>query len=141
MYAKFFKRAIDLVLSFLALIILSPLLLILTVVGAIVMKGDPFFVQKRPGIIDKKTGKERIFSLIKFRTMTNEKDKDGNLLPDEKRLKRYGKWLRSTSLDELPSLINIFVGQLAIVGVSDIITTTENSIEFSRVVAVNSISL
>lgn len=116
MYAKFFKRAIDLVLSFLALIILSPLLLILTVVGAIVMKGDPFFVQKRPGMIDKKTGKERIFSLIKFRTMTNEKDKDGNLLPDEKRLVSYGKFLRSTSLDELPSLINIFMGQLSIVG-------------------------
>ena len=115
-YAKFFKRAIDLVLSFLALIILSPLLLILTVVGAIVMKGDPFFVQKRPGMIDKKTGKERIFSLIKFRTMTNEKDKDGNLLPDEKRLVSYGKFLRSTSLDELPSLINIFMGQLSIVG-------------------------
>lgn len=130
MYAKFFKRAIDLVLSFLALIILSPLLLILTIVGAIVMKGDPFFVQKRPGMIDKKTGKERIFSLIKFRTMTNEKDENGNLLPDEKRLKRYGKWLRSTSLDELPSLINIFVGQLAIVGprpqlVRDMVFMTE----------------
>ena len=94
MYAKFFKRAIDLVLSFLALIILSPLLLILTIVGAIVMKGDPFFVQKRPGMIDKKTGKERIFSLIKFRTMTNEKDGDGNLLPDEKRLVSYGKFVR-----------------------------------------------
>ena len=116
MYAKFFKRAIDLVLSFLALIILSPLLLILTIVGAIVMKGDSFFVQKRPGMIDKKTGKERIFSLIKFRTMTNEKDGDGNLLPDEKRLVSYGKFLRSTSLDELPSLINIFIGQLSIVG-------------------------
>ena len=116
MYAKFFKRAIDLVLSFFALIILSPLLLILTVVGAIVMKGDPFFVQKRPGMIDKKTEKERIFSLIKFRTMTNEKDKDGNLLPDEKRLVFYGKFLRSTSLDELPSFINIFMGQLSIVG-------------------------
>ena len=116
MYAKFFKRAIDLVLSFLALIILSPLLLILTIVGAIVMKGDPFFVQKRPGMIDKKTGKERIFSLIKFRTMTNEKDEDGNLLPDEKRLVSYGKFLRSTSLDELPSLINILKGDLAICG-------------------------
>ncbi len=116
MYAKFFKRAIDLVLSFLALIILSPLLLILTIVGAIVMKGDPFFVQKRPGMIDKKTGKERIFSLIKFRTMTNEKDENGNLLPDEKRLVSYGKFLRSTSLDELPSLINILKGQLSIVG-------------------------
>ena len=135
MYAKFFKRAIDLVLSFLALIILSPLLLILTIVGAIVMKGDPFFVQKRPGMIDKKTGKERIFSLIKFRTMTNEKDKDGNLLPDEKRLVSYGKFLRSTSLDELPSLINIFVG------VRGIIETTRNQLIFQGLSQVNSISL
>ena len=135
MYAKFFKRAIDLVLSFFALIILSPLLLILTVVGAIVMKGDPFFVQKRPGMIDKKTGNERIFSLIKFRTMTNEKDKDGNLLPDEKRLVSYGKFLRSTSLDELPSLINIFVG------VRGIIETTRNQLIFQGLSQVNSISL
>ena len=73
-------------------------------------------MQKRPGMIDKKTGKERIFSLIKFRTMTNEKDEDGNLLPDEKRLVSYGKFLRSTSLDELPSLINILKGDLAICG-------------------------
>ena len=135
MYAKFFKRAIDLVLSFLALIILSPLLLILTIVGAIVMKGDPFFVQKRPGMIDKKTGKERIFSLIKFRTMTNEKDENGNLLLDEKRLVSYGKFLRSTSLDELPSLINILKEERGI------IETTKKNADFSRVVTVNSISL
>ena len=74
------------------------------------MKGNPFFTQKRPG------KKEKIFKLIKFRTMTMEKDEDGNLLTDEKRLNTYGKFLRSTSLDELPELINIFIGNMSIVG-------------------------
>lgn len=110
MYAKFFKRAIDFILSLCALIVLSPLLVILTIIGAICMKGNPFFVQKRPG------KNERIIPLLKFRTMTNEKDKDGKLLPDEIRLVSYGKFLRSTSLDELPSLINILIGDLSIIG-------------------------
>lgn len=91
MYAKFFKRFIDLILSLTALFVLSPVLLILTVIGAVAMKGNPFFIQKRPGIIDKRTGQELILSLMKFRTMTNERDSDGNLLPDEKRLLPYGK--------------------------------------------------
>ncbi len=116
MYAKFFKRLIDFVLSFLALIVLSPILLILTILGAIVMKGNPFFIQKRPGMINKKTGQERIISLVKFRTMTNARDSHGNLLPDEKRLVPYGRFLRSTSLDELPSLVNIVMGDTAICG-------------------------
>ncbi len=116
MYAKYVKRPLDFVLSLTALIILSPLLLILTIVGAIAMKGNPFFVQKRPGRISKKTGQEKIFSLIKFRTMSNAKDKDGNLLPDKDRLNRYGRFLRSTSLDELPELVNIVKGDMAIVG-------------------------
>ena len=115
MYAKFLKRPIDFLLSLTALIVLSPIFLILTVVGAIAMKGNPFFVQKRPGKIDK-SGKEKIFSLIKFRTMTCEKDAEGNLLSDEKRLVKYGKILRSTSLDELPELINILKGDMSIVG-------------------------
>lgn len=110
MYAKCFKRLIDFLLSLLGLIILSPVLLILTIVGAIKMKGNPFFTQERPG------KHEKIFKLIKFRTMTNEKDKDGNLLPDEQRLIPYGRMLRSTSLDELPELFNILVGHMAIVG-------------------------
>lgn len=110
MYAKFFKRAIDFILSLCAFIVLFPLLVILTIIGAICMKGNPFFVQKRPG------KNERIISLLKFRTMTNEKDKDGKLLPDEIRLVSYGKFLRSTSLDELPSLINILIGDLSIIG-------------------------
>lgn len=110
MYAKFFKRLLDFILSLLALIVLSPLLIILIVVGAFAMKGNPFFTQERPG------WHEKIFKLIKFRTMTNEKDKDGNLLPDDVRLNKYGRFLRSTSLDELPELINILKGDMAIIG-------------------------
>lgn len=109
-YKQFFKRFYDIVLSLLALIVLSPVLLILTILGAVKMKGNPFFTQLRPG------KNEKIFKLIKFRTMTSEKDKDGNLLPDEKRLTKYGKILRSTSLDELPELLNILKGDMSIVG-------------------------
>lgn len=115
-YRQVFKRFYDFVLSGLALILLSPLLVLLTVIGMVAMGGNPFFAQKRPGKIRKKTGRERIFKLIKFRTMTNKKDENGNLLPDEKRLTGYGKFLRSTSLDELPELFNIFVGDMSIVG-------------------------
>ena len=115
MYAKFLKRFLDCLLSAIALAVLSPILLILMAVGAIAMKGNPFFTQPRPGKKGK-DGRERVFRLIKLRTMTNARDENGNLLPDEQRLGKYGTWLRSTSLDELPSLINIFIGQLAIVG-------------------------
>lgn len=110
MYAHILKRGFDLLLSFIALVVLSPLLLILIIVGTIKMKGNPFFTQQRPG------KNEKIFKLIKFRTMTNEKDAKGNFLPDEQRLIPYGKFLRSTSLDELPELINILKGDMAIVG-------------------------
>ena len=116
MYEKFFKRALDLVLSLTALVVLSPVLLVLIIVGAVAMGGNPFFTQLRPGKIDPKTGKEKIFRLIKFRTMSNAKDENGNLLPDDKRLNKYGKFLRKTSLDELPELLNILVGDMAIVG-------------------------
>ena len=116
MYAKFFKRVLDFTLSLFALIVLSPILLILIIIGAIAMGGNPFFTQLRPGKIDKKTGKEKIFKLVKFRTMSNKKDKDGNLLPDEVRLNKYGRILRSTSLDELPELWNILKGDMSIVG-------------------------
>ncbi len=115
MYTNFFKRMIDFVLSFLAIVVLSPVLLILIVLGAIFMKGNPFFTQFRPGKIGK-DGNEKIFKLIKFRTMTSEKDAQGNLLPDEVRLNSYGKFLRSTSLDELPELFNILSGDMAVVG-------------------------
>lgn len=110
MYAKFFKRVIDIILSGIAMIVLSPILLILIILGTIKMKGNPFFTQERPG------RNEKIFKLVKFRSMTCEKDKDGKLLPDDLRLTRYGRILRSTSLDELPELINIFVGDMSIVG-------------------------
>lgn len=130
LYRVFFKRFYDIVLSLIAIIIFSPLLLVLMVVGAIAMKGNPFFVQKRPGKrkkLSKKEcarrgvpygtyGEERIIRLIKLRTMTNEKDEEGNLLSDEQRLTRYGKWLRSSSCDELFSLFNIAKGDLSIVG-------------------------
>ncbi len=141
MYAKFFKRVIDFTLSLIALVVLSPILLVLTFVGAIAMGGNPFFTQLRPGKIDKKTGEERIFRLVKFRTMSNKKDKDGNLLSDDKRLNKYGRILRSTSLDELPELINILVGDMSIVGERGIIETAKKNADFSRVVTVNSISL
>lgn len=110
MYAKFFKRVMDFTLSLIALLCLSPILLVLIIVGVAGMRGNPFFTQQRPG------KDERIFKLIKFRTMTNQKDKDGNLLPDDKRLTGYGKFLRATSLDELPELINILTGDMSIVG-------------------------
>lgn len=115
MYIIFFKRFFDFSLSLLALAILSPLLLILALAGAIAMGGNPFFTQLRPGKKDK-SGNEKIFKLIKFRTMSNKKDKDGNLLPDDQRLNKYGRILRSTSLDELPELINILKGDMSIVG-------------------------
>ena len=110
MYAKYFKRGIDFILSLCALIVLSPVLLILIILGTVFMGGNPFFTQERPGKA------EKIFKLIKFRTMSDKKDKDGNLLPDELRLNKYGKFLRASSLDELPELINILKGDMAIIG-------------------------
>ena len=104
MYAKFFKRVIDFTLSLIALLILFPILLILVIIGAVAMRGNPFFTQLRPGKINKKTGEEKIFKLIKFRTMSNAKDRNGELLPDDVRLNKYGRMLRKTSLDELPEL-------------------------------------
>lgn len=115
LYRQFFKRFYDFVLSLIAIVVLSPLLLILTIVGAIAMRGNPFFTQLRPGKKDK-NGNEKIFRLIKFRTMSNKKDADGNLLSDAQRLNKYGTFLRSTSLDELGELINILKGDMSIVG-------------------------
>lgn len=110
MYSKFLKRIFDFIISLIALVILFPLLAALSVIGAIVMKGNPFFTQNRAG------KDEKIFKLIKFRTMTCAKDADGNLLPDAERLTRYGKLLRSTSIDELPELLNILKGDMSFVG-------------------------
>ena len=110
MYAKCLKRVLDFLLSFCALIIFFPVLLILIILGTVFMGGNPFFTQERPG------KDEKIFKLIKFRTMNNKKDKDGILLADELRLNKYGKFLRASSLDELPELINILKGDMAIIG-------------------------
>ncbi len=110
MYAKYIKRMLDFILSLIALIVLSPLMLIIGLLVRIKLGKPIIFKQKRPG------KNEKIFTLYKFRTMTDEKDQNGNLLPDAERLTKFGKTLRSTSLDELPELWNILKGEMAIVG-------------------------
>lgn len=110
MYRNFFKRMLDFILSLMAIVLLFPILVFLIITGAFLMGGNPFFTQERPG----KDGK--IFKLVKFRSMNNKRDERGELLPDEKRLTYYGKFLRNTSFDELPELINILKGDMAIVG-------------------------
>ncbi len=124
MYAKYIKRILDFTLSLVALIILMPLMIILWVLVRIKLGKPAIFKQQRPG------KNEKIFTLYKFRTMTDEKDENGKLLPDEKRLTKFGKMLRSTSLDELPELINIIKGDMSIVGprpqlVRDMVFMTE----------------
>lgn len=110
MYAKYIKRILDLILSLMALILLMPLMIIIGILVRINLGSPIIFKQKRPG------KNEKIFTLYKFRTMTDKRDIDGNLLQDEYRLTKFGKFLRSTSLDELPELINIIKGDMAIVG-------------------------
>ncbi len=110
MYARYIKRFLDLIFSISAIIVLLPLLLMLCIIGSVKMGGNPFFVQERPG------WHEKIFKLIKFRTMDNRKDSVGDLLPDAVRLNPYGHFLRSTSLDELPELFNILKGDMSIIG-------------------------
>lgn len=109
-YEKYFKRLLDIVCSLLAIILFSWLYIILIILGAIFMSGNPFFTQERPG------KDEKIFKLIKFRTMDNRRDENGNFLPDEIRLNKYGKFLRKTSLDEIPELFNILIGDMAVIG-------------------------
>ena len=104
------------ILSGFALVILSPVLIVVAVLVKVKLGSPVLFKQPRPGIIDKSTGKEKIFKIFKFRTMTDERDAEGNLLPDTVRLTKFGRFLRSTSLDELPELINIFLGDMSIVG-------------------------
>ena len=115
MYEKYLKRILDFSLSAIALLVLSPILLALLIVGAIVMDGNPIFVQPRPGKKGR-DGREKIFYLFKLRSMSNRRDENGELLPDAQRLGKYGAFLRSTSADELPSLVNILVGDMALVG-------------------------
>lgn len=121
-YEEYFKRPIDLLCSLVAVIVFSWLYIILMILGVIFMRGNPFFTQARPG------KDEKIFKLIKFRTMDNRKDKNGNFLPDEVRLNKYGRFLRKSSLDELPEVFNIIKGDRGIIG------TTKKNIDFSSVV-------
>lgn len=109
-YEKYFKRPLDLLCGLAAVIVFSWLYCVLAVLGAIFMRGNPFFTQARPG------KDEKIFKLIKFRTMDNRRDAQGNLLPDEVRLNRYGRFLRKTSLDELPEAFNIIKGDMSVIG-------------------------
>lgn len=109
-YEKYFKRPIDLICGLVAVIIFSWLYIILIILGTIFMRGNPFFTQERPG------KDEKIFKLIKFRTMDNRKDKNGKLLPDEVRLNKYGRILRKTSLDEIPEAFNIIKGDMSLIG-------------------------
>ena len=115
-YEKTIKRPLDCMISATVMLALSPLMMLLTITGAFAVKGNPFFTQERPGL------NEKIFKLIKFRTMTNDKDENGNYLPDEQRMTTYGHFLRKTSLDELPELINICKGDMAIVGPRPLLT-------------------
>ena len=110
MYAKYIKRLLDFILSLFAIIVLSPIMLIIYILVRIKLGKPAIFKQKRPG------KDEKIFTLYKFRTMTDKKDENGNLLPDEDRITKFGKMLRSTSLDELPELFNILKGDMSIVG-------------------------
>ncbi|WP_029331423.1 sugar transferase [Gillisia marina] len=110
MYIVFIKPFFDFIISLVALLILSPLLLIASILLLLANKGNPFFVQKRPG----KKGK--IFNIVKFKTMTDEKDSIGNLLPDSQRLTSIGKFIRKTSLDEIPQLWNVLIGDMSIIG-------------------------
>ena len=121
LYEHFLKRPIDFFCGIIIVVLFSWLYIILMVLGRIFMRGNPFFVQERLG------RDEKIFRLIKFRTMDNRKDKEGNLLPDEVRLNRYGRFLRKTSLDEIPEAFNIIKGDSAIIG------TTKKNLDFTRV--------
>lgn len=110
MYRKFVKRLLDIIISLTALVILSPVLLVVWILVRVKLGGPAIFAQQRPG------KDEKIFKLYKFRSMTNERDENGELLPDEVRLTRFGKLLRSTSLDELPELFNILKGDMSLIG-------------------------
>ncbi len=109
-YEKYFKRPIDFICGMAAVVVFCWLYVILIILGTVFMKGNPFYTQERPG------KDEKIFKLIKFRTMDNRKDGEGNLLPDEIRLNTYGRFLRKTSLDELPEAFNIIKGDMSVVG-------------------------
>ena len=113
---KYIKRALDFCAALGAIIVLSPVLLVVAILVRTKLGSPVLFKQERPGMIDKKTGEEKIFTLCKFRTMTDERDENGELLPDEIRLTKFGQFLRSTSIDELPEFINILKGDMSFIG-------------------------
>lgn len=115
-YERYIKRAIDIFCSGLAIIVFCWLYAIIALLVRIKLGSPVLFTQYRPGLIDPKTGKERIFKMYKFRTMTDKKDAEGNLLPDEVRLTKFGAWIRSTSLDELPEAFCILNGTMTLIG-------------------------
>lgn len=115
-YNRFFKRLLDIICALLAIIVFWWLFLIIAILVRVKLGSPIIFKQARPGKINPKTGKGKIFYLYKFRSMTDEKDEDGNLLPDDKRLTKFGRILRSTSMDELPEVINILKGDMSIIG-------------------------
>lgn len=115
-YEKYIKRLLDIICSVTALLFFGWLYIIIAILVKIKLGSPVLFTQLRPGLVDSKTGKESIFKMYKFRTMTDERDANGNLLPDEVRLTKFGKWLRSTSLDELPEVFNILKGDMSIIG-------------------------
>jgi undecaprenyl phosphate N,N'-diacetylbacillosamine 1-phosphate transferase len=110
MYRMFFKRLIDLLVAFIALSVLMPVILILIILTALANRGKPFFTQQRPGLHG------RVFRVFKFKTMNDLRDSDGNLLPDKDRLTPVGRFIRSTSLDELPQLFNVLIGDMSLIG-------------------------
>ena len=115
-YEKYIKRVLDVICSLLAIVCFSWLYLIIAVIVRVKMGSPVLFKQPRPGLIDPKIGRERIFDMYKFRTMTDERGSDGELLPDEKRLPPFGAWLRKTSLDELPEVFCILRGTMSVIG-------------------------
>lgn len=125
-YEKYVKRAIDIVCASAAIICFSPLYIGVAILVRFKLGSPVLFTQDRPGLIGE-DGKETIFKMYKFRTMTDERDENGELLPDEVRLTSFGKWLRSTSLDELPEAFNILNGDSGIIG------TTKKNLDFARV--------
>ena len=115
-YERYVKRMLDIICSLLTILLFCWLYAIIAIVVRVKMGSPVLFRQPRPGLIDPRTGRERIFTMYKFRTMTDARDENGNLLPDEQRLPRFGKMLRATSLDEIPEVFNILLGDMSIIG-------------------------
>lgn len=130
-YERYVKRLLDILCSFAAIIIFCWLYFVVAIMVRVKLGSPVLFKQSRPGMIDPKTGCERIFKIYKFRTMTDERDENGELLPDDVRLTKFGRWLRSTSLDELPEALNILKGDMSVIGprpqlVRDMVFMTEH---------------